>query len=111
MLFSIAGCCFFRKLFADGQRMPLPKVVFKKKANKPLVTTATRRSYRLNNMDVYKHVQLEDTPRKKRKVLTAPATHSMEAPQSPQQTYLHLFPWKLFKLGPSSAVCLLVRSH
>jgi hypothetical protein len=60
--------------------MSLPKAVSRKKANNPLVTTAIRRSSRLNNMDGYKHVQLEDTPRKKRKVVTAPVSHSLEPP-------------------------------
>jgi hypothetical protein len=65
---------------ADSLRMSLPKAVSRKKANNPLVTTAIRRSSRLNNMDGYKHVQLEDTPRKKRKVVTAPVSHSLEPP-------------------------------
>jgi hypothetical protein len=48
-----------------------------------LVSTTTRRSLRLNNLDAFKHVQLDDVTRKKRKTVKVPALHSLDAPPKP----------------------------
>ena len=45
----------------------LPKVVSKAKSNKPLSSMGIRRSPRLSNQDNYHHIQLDDTPRKRKR--------------------------------------------
>ena len=48
-------------------KMSLPLVISKSKPNKPLSSLGSRRSPRLNNTEGYQFVQLEGTPRKKRR--------------------------------------------
>jgi hypothetical protein len=58
-------------------------VVSRKFPRKPLVTQATRRSNRLQTPEGLKHIQLDKTPRKKRKAV-APAL-SLDQPPKPSE--------------------------
>jgi hypothetical protein len=88
----------------------LPKTVSKKNPRKVLVTEASRRSPKINNTTGFKHVQLDKTPRKKRKLLP-PFVPSLDAPPSHLVKSLLLFLSKFYKTGPSNVVFPLVRSH
>jgi hypothetical protein len=88
----------------------MPKTVSKKNPRKVLVTETSHRSPRINNTTGFKHVQLEKTRRKKRKLLP-PSVPSLDAPLSHLVKSLLLFLFKSYKTGPSNVVFPLVRSH
>jgi hypothetical protein len=58
-------------------------MVSRKFPRKPLVTQATRRSNRLQTPEGFKHIQIDKTPTKKRKVV-APAL-SLDQPPKPSE--------------------------
>ena len=68
-------------------KVSLPTLVSKTKPNKPLSTTASRRHPRLHTPEGFHHVQLESTPRKRRRLPTS-TDFSLDAPPKPTDVVL-----------------------